>query len=121
MPRIITLPTHQDGRGCLTVIERILPFEIKRIFYIYNCVGLERGGHRHKKTIQALVCVKGSCVVDWNNGFDSGSETLSSPETLLILMPEDFHIMKDFSEDAVLLVLASEYYDKSDYIYESYT
>jgi dTDP-4-dehydrorhamnose 3,5-epimerase-like enzyme len=120
MPKIINIPTFKDNRGSLTVLEKLLPFEIKRIYYIYDCSDQTRGGHRHKKTIQALVCVKGSCIIDWNNGKEKDSVLLSSPDTLLLLMPEDYHIMRNFSADAVLLVIASEYFDKTDYIEENY-
>jgi dTDP-4-dehydrorhamnose 3,5-epimerase-like enzyme len=120
MPEIITLPTYKDSRGSLTIIEKLLPFEIKRIYYIYDCSNLPRGGHRHKKNIQGLVCAKGSCTIDWNNGIEKGSIALSKPDTLLLLLPEDYHIMHDFSTDAVLLVLASEYFDPDDYIDEGY-
>jgi dTDP-4-dehydrorhamnose 3,5-epimerase-like enzyme len=120
MPENIKLPTHIDPRGSLTVIEKQLPFEIKRVYYIYNCADVERGGHRHKRTVQALVCVHGSCTIDWDNGKQSGSIDLSSPDHLLVLLPEDYHIMRNFSDDAVLLVLASEYFDNDDYIDEGY-
>jgi dTDP-4-dehydrorhamnose 3,5-epimerase-like enzyme len=121
MAEIIKLPTHIDSRGSLTVIEKVLPFEIKRVYYIYNCNDLLRGGHRHKKTIQALICIKGSCSVRWNNGKTRDSVILNSPDELLLVMPEDYHTMSEFSKDSILLVLASEYYDKNDYIGEDYT
>jgi dTDP-4-dehydrorhamnose 3,5-epimerase-like enzyme len=116
---IINLPTYSDDRGSLTVIEKILPFDIKRVFFIYNPKGI-RGGHRHKKTVQCLVCCKGECKVYVNNGKKKEIYHLNSPNLALILEPEDWHTMFDFSEDAVLLVLASDYYDKNDYIYEEY-
>jgi dTDP-4-dehydrorhamnose 3,5-epimerase-like enzyme len=120
MPKIINIPTHKDSRGSLSVIEKLLPFEIRRVYYIYDCSNLPRGGHRHKKTIQGLVCVKGSCTIDWNNGVEKGTVLLSQPNTLLLVMPEDYHVMYNFSIDAVLLVLASEYFDLDDYIDEDY-
>jgi hypothetical protein len=120
MPKIIQVPTHKDSRGSLSVIEELLPFEIKRVYYIYDCSNLPRGGHRHKKTIQALICVKGYCTIDWNNGAESGIILLSQPDTLLLLQPEDYHTMHDFSSDAVLLVLASEHFDSNDYIEVDY-
>ena len=120
MPQLIKLPTFKDTRGNLTVIEKILPFEVKRVYYIYNCTNEERGGHRHKKTIQALICLKGSCIIDCNDSIQKKSFVLKSPDTALIIMPEDYHTMHTFTNDAVLLVLASEYYDISDYINEDY-
>jgi dTDP-4-dehydrorhamnose 3,5-epimerase-like enzyme len=90
------------------------------VYYIQDCGGTTRGGHRHKRTRQALVCVKGCCTVDWTNGVESGSTRLEDPGRLLLLEPEDWHLMRDFSEDALLLVLASESYDPDDYLYERY-
>ncbi len=116
----ISLPTHSDARGKLTVIDGTLPFPIARVYYIYDCGGTTRGGHRHKKTRQALACVKGSCTVDWTNGVESGSTRLANPSQLLVLEPADWHRMRNFSTDAVLLVLASESFDPSDYVDEGY-
>jgi len=118
--RIIRLPSHNDQRGKLTVVEGVLPFPIVRVYYMYGGTGKPRGGHRHRKTIQALVSVAGSCVVDWNNGLKKGIEHLDSPDKLLLVQPEDWHVMRDFSADSVLLVLASEPFDESDYIDEEY-
>lgn len=119
MSYILNLPTFKDERGSLTVIEKILPFEVKRVFYIYDVKG-KRGGHRHKKTIQALVCLNGSCEIYINNGKKEEIVTLNSPSKCLILEPEDWHTMENFSQGSVLLVLASEFYDKNDYMYEEY-
>lgn len=119
MSLLIDLPTHKNERGCLTVIEKVLPFDIKRVYYIYNASGV-RGGHRHKKAIQALICVHGECSVYSNNGEKKECFLLDSPSKCLILQPEDYHTMQDFSSDAVLLVLASDFYDENDYIWENY-
>lgn len=120
MAKFVELPSHEDERGILTVIEKVLPFDIKRVYYMYNLSNLQRGGHRHKKTVQALICVHGSCRIESNNGMKKEEFLLDSPKSCLILYPEDWHIMSDFRDDAVLLVLASDYYDKDDYIYVSY-
>ena len=116
MSQIIKLPTHTDTRGSLTVLEKVLPFEIKRIYYIYNCLDSKRGGHRHKKTCQALICVNGSCVIDCDNGKKKEAYILDKPDHVLLVSPEDYHTMHSFSPDAILLVLASEYFDPNDYI-----
>jgi len=120
MARVIELPSFHDSKGSLTVIEKILPFQIKRIYYIYSVGDAERGGHRHKKTMQAAICVKGSCRFYCNNGKEESEILLDSPGKCLILENKDWHIMTDFTPDAVLLVLASEYYDVDDYIDEKY-
>jgi len=118
--QIIKLPTYKDNRGSLTVLEKVLPFEIKRVYYIYDCSGSDRGGHRHKKTIQALICIKGACIIDCNDGKEKKSVNLNEPDMVLILMPEDYHTMHSFTPDAILLVLASEYFDIDDYLDEEY-
>jgi dTDP-4-dehydrorhamnose 3,5-epimerase-like enzyme len=120
MAEIIDLQTFTDNRGNLTVVENILPFDIKRIFYIYGVDDSERGGHRHHKTIQAAVCIKGSCVITNNNNVKKENFILDNPSKCLLLKPEDWHVMHNFSEDAILMVFASENYDSSDYIFEPY-
>jgi dTDP-4-dehydrorhamnose 3,5-epimerase-like enzyme len=119
MAYLIDLPTFSEERGSLTVIEKVLPFEIKRVYYIYNATQ-KRGGHRHKKTWQALISVAGSCQIYVNNGREENIYILDKPDKCLVLAPEDWHTMDNFSSDCVLLVLASEYYDPNDYINEVY-
>lgn len=108
-----------DDRGKLTVIESNLniPFDIKRVFYIYGTApGVRRGFHAHYKTRQALVCVSGDCKVYLDNIERKTDVHLDSPTKVLILEPNDWHEMYDFSSDCVLLVLASHLYDSEDYI-----
>jgi dTDP-4-dehydrorhamnose 3,5-epimerase-like enzyme len=121
MARLIDLKTFSDQRGNLTVIEKVIPFEIKRIFYIYGVDDSRRGGHRHHKTIQAAICIKGSCVIFNNDGEKSESFVLDKPSKCLIIEPQDWHTMQNFTKDAILMVLASEYFDVKDYIYEEYS
>lgn len=120
MASLIELSTFTDKRGNLTVIEKIIPFEIKRIFYIYGVDGAKRGGHRHKTTVQAAICIKGSCEIYNNNGSEEQVFELDKPSKCLLLERKDWHAMSKFSEDAILMVLASEYYDAADYIFEPY-
>lgn len=120
MEKIIQLNTHSDKRGKLTVIENILPFQVSRIFYIYQVDQSIRGGHRHHKTRQAAICVSGNCKIYNNNGINESIFLLDSPEKCLLIEPEDWHEMFDFSSNAILLVFASELYKKEDYIYEPY-
>lgn len=119
MAYVLHLPTFCDPRGSLTVVEKILPFEIKRFYYIYD-VTKKRGGHRHKKTIQALICLGGSCEIYVNDGEQETTVLLDSPSKCLILEQKDWHTMDNFSKGSTLLVLCSEYYDKDDYIDEEY-
>lgn len=120
MATFINLKTFCDARGNLTVIEKVIPFDIKRIFYIYGVDSSIRGKHRHKTTRQAAVCIKGQCTI-WNNdGVKKEEFILDSPDKCLILEPHDWHKMYNFSQDAILMVFASEYFDQNDYIFEEY-
>ena len=121
MARLVNLKTFTDERGNLTVIEKIIPFEIKRIFYIYGVDSSERGRHRHNKTKQAAICLKGSCTIFNNDGKNEEVFLLDKPYKCLILEPKDWHIMCDFTSDAILMVLASEYFEQNDYIFEPYS
>ncbi|MFC2152104.1 FdtA/QdtA family cupin domain-containing protein [Bacteroidota bacterium] len=120
MAYILDLETHTDKRGNLTVIENVLPFQIKRIFYIYGVDDSVRGGHRHHKTIQAAICIKGECKIYNNDKEKEEIFHLDKPSKCLILEPKDWHKMYDFSKDAILMVLASENYDANDYIFKGY-
>lgn len=122
MAHLIDLKTFTDMRGNLTVIEKVLPFDIKRVFYIYGVDDSVRGHHRHKKTIQAAVSIQGKCKITNQSGPGLSSEEfiLDSPSKCLIINPTDYHWMHDFSKDCILMVFASEYYDPNDYILTSY-
>lgn len=122
MAQIINLQTFTDKRGNLSVIEKVFPFDIKRVFYIYGVDESIRGHHRHKKTIQAAIALQGECKILSQSGtkLPFSEFILNSPSQCLILNPEDFHWMNNFSKDCILMVLASEYYDANDYIYDSY-
>jgi dTDP-4-dehydrorhamnose 3,5-epimerase-like enzyme len=122
MTSIVNLKTFSDGRGNLTVIEKVVPFNIRRIFYIYNVGNSTRGHHRHRSTIQAAVSIQGSCSI-WSKNKDYGKVkeyVLDKPDKCLIIKPEDYHWMDNFSDNCILMVFASEYYDEKDYIYEKY-
>lgn len=123
--KLIEVKSLGDERGLLTVLEEYnaIPFEIKRVFYIHGTKdGVRRGFHGHHKTRQALISVAGSCTVYLNNIQRKDNIILDSPNKVLILEPNDWHEMYDFSQDCVLLVLASHYYDPEDYIrdYQSF-
>jgi dTDP-4-dehydrorhamnose 3,5-epimerase-like enzyme len=120
MANLIDLKTFTDKRGNLTVIEEVIPFNIKRIFYIYGVDDSKRGGHRHHNTIQAAICIQGSCHIYNRNGSREEIFILDKPEKCLILDPADWHQMYNFTKDAILMVLASETYDEQDYIYTEY-
>lgn len=121
MPQLIELNTFGTGDGNLTVLENIIPGAIKRVFYIYGVGDVSRGGHRHNKTWNALICFNGSCRIYSNDGVREEYFILDTPSSCLILEPKDWHLMDSFSQDAILLVLSNEYYDQADYIDEPYT
>lgn len=108
-----------DERGSLISLEqnKNIPFDIKRVYYLF---GIEqdaaRGFHAHKNLQQVAVCVKGSCRFILDNGTDRESTVLDSPNVGLYIDNNKWREMHDFSEDCVLMVLASDYYDEADYI-----
>ncbi len=108
-----------DHRGQLVALEanRQIPFEVKRVFYIYGTQeGIPRGNHSHYKTKQFLVVVNGSCKVTLDNGKIKETFDLNKPNLGLFQDALVWGTMHDFSNDCVLMVLADEYYDASDYI-----
>lgn len=112
---ILDLPNFKDSRGDLTVLEKVLPFEVERIYWICNASEKRRGGHRHKKTYQAAIAVRGTVNIFMSDGKREEEIRLNSPSKVLIIRPEDWHTM-EFRDDAILLVLASHVFDKKDYI-----
>jgi hypothetical protein len=122
MAHLVNLKTFTDQRGNLTVIEKILPFLINRVFYIYGVDNSDRGFHRHKKTIQAAIVIQGKCRImsQSGNGLPVEEYNLDSPSKCLIINPEDFHWMDNFTKDCILMVFASEFFNVDDYIYDPY-
>lgn len=114
----IHFPPLGDERGSLVALEakRNVPFDIKRVYYIFGTQkGIARGFHAHKNLKQVAVCIAGKCRMVMEDGRNKESIWLDSP-TQGILITTEWHEMHDFSEDCVLLVLASEHYDENDYI-----
>jgi hypothetical protein len=121
LAKLIELTTFSDPRGSLSVLEDFnIPFNIKRIFYIYNLDKSTRAGHKHKRTYQALICIAGSCEVYNFDGTKKEIFRLDSPVKCLLLRPPDWHLLYDFSPGTILLVAASENFDEKDYIFERY-
>ena len=113
--KVLTVPDFTDARGSLYVMDRFLPFENKRTFYIVHG-SQKRGGHRHHVTRQAMVCLAGSVDIYMNNNRSEETITLNHPSQCLLIEPQDWHHMENFSSDAILLVFASEAFDMKDYI-----
>jgi len=110
-----------DYRGQLIALESNaqIPFDIKRVFYIYGTQeGVSRGNHSHYKTKQFLVAVNGSCKVTLDNGKEQTTFELDKPNLGLFQDTLIWGIMHDFSKDCVLMVIADQYYDENDYIKE---
>ena len=108
-----------DHRGQLVALEtnKQIPFDVKRVCYIYGTQeGVPRGNHSHYKTKQFLVAVNGSCKVTLDNGKMKETFDLNKPNSGLFQDALIWGSMHDFSSDCVLMVLADEYYDASDYI-----
>ncbi|MBN9287337.1 MAG: hypothetical protein BGO43_15710 [Gammaproteobacteria bacterium 39-13] len=118
MAHIIELPTRSDSRGSLTVLEKVLPFEMKRLYWIYDLNDEARGKHRHKQTWQALICLQGKCEVVVKKHQHEEIFILEKPNEVLLLEPDDWHEMRHFQGQPILLVAASHFYDANDYIKE---
>lgn len=110
---------HGDKRGQLVALEEFkdIPFKIKRVYYLYDTLpGVTRGYHAHKSLEQILICIHGSCKIRLNNGTETKVVPLEKPYEGLYVSNAMWREMFDFSTDAVLMVLASEFYDEADYI-----
>lgn len=119
MPQLIKLPTFEDPRGKLTVLEKCLPFDVKRAFFIYD-INDDRAGHGHKHSTIALIAFSGKVTIEVQNPKENLSFTLENPSQCLILQSEDWHLIKRPKDPVVLLALSSHFYDKNDYFYEKY-
>ena len=117
----VRFPVRGDDRGKLIALESLseqVPFEVKRVYYIFDTTpGTVRGKHAHRQLKQVLVCLAGACTIDCEmpDGTKS-SHRLDWPDRGLLIEGLVWREMRDFSKDAVLMVLASEHYDERDYI-----
>jgi len=117
----IRLQTVDDGmNGFLTVAENLrqVPFEIKRVYTITNLRNKNavRGQHAHHKLEQVLFSLHGSCEIALDDGVNKGRTVLDRPNVGLYIGPDLWHTLQGFSDDCVLMILASALYDQSDYI-----
>jgi len=118
----INLPKIQDARGNLTFIEgqRHVPFDIKRVYYLYDVPGgAERGGHAHKALHQLIIAVSGSFDVHIDDGCSKKTMHMNRSYYGLYVCPMIWREIDNFSSGAVCMVLASERYDELDY-YRNY-
>lgn len=117
--KLIELEAFGDSRGSLISLEKNhnVPFDIKRVYYIYDTKrGVPRGFHAHKELEQLLICVNGSCKIKVDDGKITDVFELNSPEKALYIGKNLWREMSEFSQGCVLMVIASEYYNPDEYI-----
>jgi dTDP-4-dehydrorhamnose 3,5-epimerase-like enzyme len=110
-----------DERGSLVAIEignqKEIPFDVKRVYYIYRTEeGVSRGYHAHKELKQVVFAISGSCQMVLDDGTKRSTVTLDSPTKGILIENFVWREMHNFTQDCILLVLASEHYNESDYI-----
>lgn len=122
LTKLIRFNEHKDQRGSLIALEngRDIPFDVKRVYYIFDTSpNYERGFHAHLELKQLLICVSGSLEVEVCKGTnDQETFLLDSPSKGLLIEGLVWRVMKNFTPGAVLMVLASEFYNKDDYIFD---
>ena len=117
--RLVDFPKVADPRGNLTFIEgsRHLPFDIRRVYYLYDVPTAEsRGAHAHRRLQQVVICLSGSFDVSVDDGRDNALVHLNRPWSGLYVPPMIWAAEVNFDAGSVCLVLASELYDENDYI-----
>ena len=117
--RIIELDKHHHEKGNISVVEnnKTVPFDVKRVYYLYDIPGGEsRGGHAHKDLYQLIIAASGSFRVIIDDGNKKHNFTLNRPYQALYIVPGIWRELDDFSSGSVCLVLASNLYEESDYI-----
>ena len=110
---------HSDRKGNISVVQNgeTVPFDIKRVYYLYDVPGVEsRGAHAHKELRQLIIAANGSFTITLDDGTNKKSFTLNRPYQGLLIVPGIWRDLDDFSSGAVLLCLASEHYMTEDYI-----
>ena len=120
--KIIQIPRISDRRGNLSFIEenKHIPFEIKRIYYLYDVPGDSvRAGHAHKNLHQFMIAISGSFDITLDDGVNKKTINLRRPYEGLYIPPMMWRDLDNFSSGSVCLVLASDYFDESDY-YRNY-
>lgn len=116
--KMVNLPKINEPRGNLTFIEggRHIPFEIKRVYYLYDVPGgTERGGHAHKNLHQLIIAMSGSFDVVLNDGAQKKRFHLNRSYSGIYICPMVWRELDNFSSGSVCLVLASNFYDEADY------
>ncbi|QUJ76008.1 FdtA/QdtA family cupin domain-containing protein [Sulfitobacter albidus] len=119
IPELVDVARFTDARGQLGVVEAAgLPFEIKRVYYLFDVpIGAVRGEHGHKKLQQFMICMNGSCEVTFNDGVAQHKFTLENPSQGILVPPGLWRSIRFTKPDSVLCVFASHPYEKEDYLY----
>jgi dTDP-4-dehydrorhamnose 3,5-epimerase-like enzyme len=115
---LIDIPKIEDYRGNIAVVEKAtIPFDIKRVYYLFDIPSTaRRGGHAHKEQIELLVALSGSFDVILKDGRDAKTVTLNKPDKGLVIPRNTWRELENFSSGAVCLVLASDVFEEDDYI-----
>jgi hypothetical protein len=116
--RLVDLPKITEARGNLTFVEggRHVPFDIKRVYYLYDVPGgAERGGHAHKALHQLVIAMSGSFDIVLDDGYERKRIHLNRSYIGLYIPPMMWREIDNFSSGSVCMVLASDYYDEMDY------
>jgi hypothetical protein len=116
MSQLFNLDTFAADSGNLTVIEKVMPGSIKRLFYIYEIDETLRVGHRYRTAWHAFICLNGSCRIYTHDGTSESYFMLDDPQKCLVIAPKDWHRIETLTEGAFLLVYSNEYDDPADVI-----
>lgn len=121
--KVFELPKISDPRGNLSFVEsgRLIPFEFRRVYYLYDVPGgAERGGHAHKALHQLIIAISGSFDIHLDDGCAGKTFHMNRGNLGLYICPMIWREINNFSDGAVCMVLASDFYDESDY-YRDYS
>lgn len=115
---IINIPKVEDYRGNIAIVEKeVIPFEIKRVYYLYDVPSTaHRGGHAHKEQLELLIPLSGSFDVVLNDGKSQQKVTLNKPDKGLLIKTNIWRELENFSSGSICLVLASDVFLEEDYI-----
>lgn len=116
---LIEIPTFTDERGAISVMDKELPFQVRRVFWLHHIVdGKDRGEHALLESTEIIVAVHGSFVVDLDDTVNKTSVLLDSPDKGLVIRPGIWFRTHSYKNDGVSLILAEESYSRDKYTYD---
>lgn len=116
---IIDIPTYTDERGAISVMDKELPFQVRRVFWLHHIAdGKDRGEHALLDSTEIIVAVHGSFVVDLDDTISNTSVLLDSPDKGLVIRPGIWFRTHSYKDDGVSLILAEEEYARDKYTYD---